>query len=968
MAQPLQSIKILTDIVTLLQTTISAPYASTGPLLSPDIILALDNNLNRNPFNSRNTPQGNSRLDNLGTLLWNTCTQVSLSRADNPDDSQTLAKVRAVAFAVLNKAVPADLLGSLRALDLALSAAQICLVNSQLDIALNILSCAAQRLANVQPSRLELDPAINRTLTTRYYLLRCRLAWLQRRPDLAELFFSKVPGPVLSKDRELIFELCFIIGDSALALRQSETALTWLQRASEHLQFLSISTEMTFPSFDSWNLIVRHSIAVACTQLKTPQAIAIRTSEMFILRELYPQQPGVILLDLSVGHNNGGISFERLLEGMILTESSMPVILQFARSLGQTGGLDDGIQAFRILLTRPLPSSEWREKCFVCFVLLLSRIRDSDTDSTHMSTLEDMLKELESSGYPSLSATAAQAAMICLWKMTGAAMLKQDYCTGQRWLLICTVPMIFRNCSSRIQITIQKKLIACYLHNGYIDNARTLMDRGLVQNPRDFQRMYLAYRLNMLEERDVSGFFRLGFPSDPIPKKQLSLLSCAMEAQRQHKPEQVLDCLEQFIKCLTSDDIYHHDFSAAEHYMFAITLLLEELSKGFNQRLGQHIETVLESTSSFVKETSVFEGGAQEVSVTQLQWLYFATYKIALKLSKSSGFQWTDPVLKYSKEFALQYRRIAYPETVSKAPRPHLFAVAYLSLLVSSLEARCEVDPAKKKSHYENVRTSFNELDDLFGWDDGEEESDHEVHVKEDRHHDIAQFFDLEAAMHLEQWEDVTKISESDDAFPKSKFHAPIMDLTLQLSLPPALAVKIIKRIVSKLGAAEATSGLPITSWQYNPRIALPRYLHCLFILAIAPRLDVQDVPGLAHLNVEMVDPEVAERVLDQVIAMGAAEAEVKSEEQSEQSSLGIPQRDSELYPFRGRFTYPTPELIKIATMAFNKACEFYRVTRDEECQRWANKAISVAQLVPGSEGEAMVRVLRNRLSSLISV
>lgn len=91
------------------------------------------------------------------------------------------------------------------------------------------------------------------------------------------------------------------------------------------------------------------------------------------------------------------------------------------------------------------------------------------------------------------------------------------------------------------------------------------------------------------------------------------------------------------------------------------------------------------------------------------------------------------------------------------------------------------------------MRASYRELDGLLGWDDGEEESDHDSHVKEDRHHDNAQFFDFEAAMHLEKWDDVIEICESHNAFPKSGFYAPIMDLALQLSPPPAIAVRIIK-------------------------------------------------------------------------------------------------------------------------------------------------------------------------------
>jgi hypothetical protein len=154
-------------------------------------------------------------------------------------------------------------------------------VNHQREVAVNILSVAARRLESVRPAHLGLDPAINRNVTTRYYLLRIRLvscivgtlflcvnirtdlvfqAWLQDRVDIAEHFFAKLPAPVVSDDEELIFETCFIIGDSALARRLPDIAITWLQRASDHLQSLYIMTQMQFPDYYNWNLVVRHSL------------------------------------------------------------------------------------------------------------------------------------------------------------------------------------------------------------------------------------------------------------------------------------------------------------------------------------------------------------------------------------------------------------------------------------------------------------------------------------------------------------------------------------------------------------------------------------------------------------------------------------------------------------------------------------------------------------------------------------
>ncbi|KAL8780846.1 MAG: hypothetical protein Q9194_000700 [Teloschistes cf. exilis] len=48
--------------------------------------------------------------------------------------------------------------------------------------------------------------------------------------------------------------------------------------------------------------------------------------------------------------------------------------------------------------------------------------------------------------------------------------------------------------------------------------------------------------------------------------------------------------------------------------------------------------------------------------------------------------------------------------------------------------------------------------------------------------------------------------------------------------------------------------------------------------------------------------------------------------------------------------TYPTEELEWVATTAFNRAVEFYSTSQDKTCRRWAEKAISLAEL--NNDGE----------------
>ncbi|KAJ5437596.1 Meiosis specific protein SPO22 [Penicillium cf. griseofulvum] len=100
--------------------------------------------------------------------------------------------------------------------------------------------------------------------------------------------------------------------------------------------------------------------------------------------------------------------------------------------------------------------------------------------------------------------------------------------------------------------------------------------------------------------------------------------------------------------------------------------------------------------------------------------------------------------------------------------------------------------------------------------------------------------------------------------------------------------------------------------------------------------------------DIDMADAEVAEDVLDRVLEIASEEAGVEQPGYNEQQDLNSDQPDSRLCD---EFTYPAAELIKIATVAFNKATDFYRATRDEDCQRWAEKSYSYCSACAWSSG-----------------
>ena len=56
-------------------------------------------------------------------------------------------------------------------------------------------------------------------------------------------------------------------------------------------------------------------------------------------------------------------------------------------------------------------------------------------------------------------------------------------------------------------------------------------------------------------------------------------------------------------------------------------------------------------------------------------------------------------------------------------------------------------------------------------------------------------------------------------------------------------------------------------------------------------------------------------------------------------------------------------ELEWVATTAFNRAVDFYCASQDEACRRWAEKALTIAEL--GDDGGALHHLLQAKYKGL---
>ncbi|GES57082.1 Zn cluster transcription factor Rds2 [Aspergillus terreus] len=105
----------------------------------------------------------------------------------------------------------------------------------------------------------------------------------------------------------------------------------------------------------------------------------------------------------------------------------------------------------------------------------------------------------------------------------------------------------------------------------------------------------------------------------------------------------------------------------------------------------------------------------------------------------------------------------------------------------------------------------------------------------------------------------------------------------------------------------------------------LPRYLHILF-----------------HLAITAPDDILAELVLDQALSLARGGKD----------------------PLSTR--YPDDEINWLASVAFNRAVDFYLVSTDEDCHRWAQKAIELADCIDDEVSRGMLgRLLREKYTKL---
>ncbi|KAL8890671.1 MAG: hypothetical protein Q9215_002179 [Flavoplaca cf. flavocitrina] len=151
--------------------------------------------------------------------------------------------------------------------------------------------------------------------------------------------------------------------------------------------------------------------------------------------------------------------------------------------------------------------------------------------------------------------------------------------------------------------------------------------------------------------------------------------------------------------------------------------------------------------------------------------------------------------------------------------------------------------------------------------------------------------FDFEAAARLKAWASLEDLIKESESCEDENVYNIMADITLVSEAPTEIMIATLQQIVNRVWSRDS-----------NNVERLARWIRCLLSLALTS-------------NVEM-----AEHLIDQVISIARTAQEKITR-------------------------YPMVELEWVATTAFNRAVDFYCTSQDAICRRWAEKAMSLADL-----------------------
>ncbi|RDW90401.1 uncharacterized protein DSM5745_02176 [Aspergillus mulundensis] len=879
--------------------------------LNQETLELLEKTLRRLPLVADSiSPSTRRQLDNEGTKLWN-IRLLQLRTTDENNDAVLLCKVRALAYSMLDAAAPTTGPGNYRSLELSFKVVKACIEHDLISLAQKMMESAAARLDLIERSKPDTEIVKSEIVATEYYMLRVYLAWAQKRLHIADHMFTKIPESKSTEQQRVIVDICYTIGESALKAGQFDKASTWLARALKVCEMWpsDISQDVALGLKDK-RLLVLHAYARSNLHLTTAASQNELRRALDLLRTEYGDSFPVLVFSLEVLNKDAPneeyfetlkYSIKEMGDDDAGVKMRVPLPQLFVEACGQL---------LSKLAALDLSTKEqWMEKIFVSVIWTLTGTGPSEDKCPRLA--EAAAQVLTDCGLSKPSEDATQASLILIWKYIDTMLSKGSTSTAEQWCRFLLQQPMFKQAPD-IETKSFRKLILCVLEKYDPSTARQVFD----EIPDDCKScpltLYLMYRLALLADDASLAIIYIQLLCRQGAEATY-IWSCVADALQLGKTCIALQSLEGVMAAL--DDSGFGRLQIPQ-LLLDVICAVRENTANHEDSLGP-VSSLLESAL-----TAADTGQREPFSSDELRWLACKSYGIALELYKLSPLPNIVKLLNISTKFMELDQKNTKKEPNTDLLE-HYLKCTFLRSMIVVTEARNEKKSTRKERHYREAREAIKQfqiyiqslgIDSII--------KSHE-HTWLDRYRIILSF-DFEAAVHLHQWGDLTTIIETSNPVVGAKLSSVFLDCLLRSGAPSSYLSKAVKQIIRTFHSSPS----PFLSTN-SPNFAeyFPRHLRCLF-----------------SLSLQAEEYILAESVLDQALMLARREPDSKSNSNS--------------------ITYPKDEVQWLATTAFNRAVEFFLISADGDCRRWAGKAIGLADLIGDDRGE-LGRLLRKNFAKL---
>ncbi|KAL2833000.1 meiosis protein SPO22/ZIP4 like-domain-containing protein [Aspergillus cavernicola] len=861
------------------------------------------------------------QLDDEGAKLWNICVQ-RMRSINGHDDTVLLSRVKALAYAMLDAAAPNTGPGNDRSLRLAFKVTKVCIGHGLVDLSQKMMESAATRLDNLEKSEsithnLDLD-----SFTTEYYMLRIYLAWSQERPDIADHLFSKIPEIKTKEQQRVVLDICYAIGNLALSSIKYESATMWLDRALTVCESCPHGEgQEPDRGLKDKKLLILHVFARANLHLATAASEGQLGRALDLLKAEYGDSFPVVLIQLEVLSKKGAVGEEYLetikfaIQVMNDDEASVKTVYHYVMKLGSSSQepfVDTCGQLLDKLVSSTIGTKElWMERIFVSIIWTLT---NTPSGKDHCPTLaEAAAHKMTGYGLSELSEGATNGSLILIWKYIDTMLAKESISVAKQWCRFVLKQTVFKK-TPDTEAKFFRKLILCFLEKSDASASPMIFDEVPKSCKTCPLTLYLMFRLTLLA--DDTSLATANLQSLCMAGADATYIwSCIADALQLGKTDITLRSLQGLIA--VSDDNGFERMQILQLLQYVICVVCEE---SITASAGYRLEYVVSLFDSGL------EAAGRELKLftpSNFHWFSCKSYSIAFKLRKSSSSQTVIKLLEISMKFTELYQKEPREDPDARLSE-HSLRCTFLQTTIILTEARREKSSTKKATHYKKAHEVINQFQTHIQSLDLDPTQQNWL----DKYRIILSF-DFEATLFLRQWSTLSTIIEKSKPIVDAKLSSVFLDCLLRSGAPSSYLSQFVKQIIRTFH----TSPSPSLASSNFSSLTLPRHLHCLFSLATQAEEYI-----------------LAESVLDQALLL--AQPNTKHQTQSQSKSEN---------------QYQKEELQWLATLSFNRAVEYFLMSADEDCRRWAGKAIALADLVGGDDRGDLGRLLRGKFEGMMS-